>query len=208
MTSKRILATAAIVTALGATLLTGCAPTEPDSTASPVPTTQSSTPTPTPTRLDAPQSEEEAIEHAKAAIANILTVQGTINAAGGVDATPYNDLATGKGLEVYLDDANRIAHGPLANEDAENVEGQAKTEGALKFEVQTAYGQEFNGIPNGLVIVPGCMDGTDYKITTADGKPAYRPESVRTKVEFQVTYDAERGAWLIYNQIGFVGETC
>lgn len=208
MTSKRILATAAIVTALGATLLTGCAPTEPDSTASPVPTTQSSTPTPTPTRLDAPQSEEEAIEHAKAAIANILKVQSKVNAEGGTDPSPYNDLATGKGLQVFIDSANGIAHGPIANEQGVNVEGQGKTEGEIKFEVQTAYGQEFDGVANGLVIVPGCLDASDYWITTAEGTPAYRPENSRTKVEFQVVYDSERGVWLIYNRIASVGETC
>ena len=89
-----------------------------------------------------------------------------------------------------------------------NVEGQAKTEGRIMFEPETAYGQEHNGVENGLVILPGCMDISGYKITTADGKPAYRPDSDRNKVEFQVTYDAERKLWLVSDLLDFTGQTC
>ena len=114
----------------------------------------------------------------------------------------------GKGLDIYTRSSQRIAKGPIANEDGENVEGQATTEGIIVFEPETAYGQEFNSIPNALVIVPGCLDSSGYKITTADGKPAYRSDADRTKVEFQVTYDADRKLWLVSDRIDFVGQTC
>ena len=52
------------------------------------------------------------------------------------------------------------------------------------------------------------MDISGYKITTADGKPAYRPDSDRNKVEFQVTYDAERKLWLVSDLLDFTGQTC
>ncbi|KDA07180.1 hypothetical protein DC31_00185 [Microbacterium sp. CH12i] len=114
----------------------------------------------------------------------------------------------GKGLETYRGNAERIAKGPLANEAGKNVEGQAKSEGIIVFDQETAYGQEFNGIANGLVLLPGCLDISGYQITAADGTPSYRPEFDRNKVEFQVTYDADRKMWLVSNLIEFPGETC
>lgn len=189
-----------------AAILTGC-------TSTPEPTFTPGTPTPTatattPTTVEPPADEAEAIAAAEDTINQTLTAQSEINAAGGTDPSRYDDLATGKGLDYFTRDAQRIAKGPLANENGENVEGQAHTEGAIVFEPETAYGQEFNGIPNALVIVPGCMDISEYKITTADGKPGYRPDSDRTKVEFQVTYDADRKLWLVSDVLAFVGQTC
>lgn len=192
--------------AIAAALLAGC-------TSNPEPTFTPGTPTPTettaaPITYDPPADEAEATAAAEDTIERTLTAQSEINAAGGTDPSPYDDLAMGKGLDYFTRDAQRIAKGPLANENGENVEGQAKTEGRIMFEVETAYGQEFNGIPNALVIVPGCMDISEYKITTADGKPGYRPDSDRTKVEFQVTYDADRKLWLVSDVLAFVGQTC
>ncbi len=189
-----------------AAILTGC-------TGTPEPTFTPGTPTPTetsagPTTYDPPADETEAVNAAEDTIDLLLIAQSEINAAGGTDPSRYDDLATGKALDDYRVNAQRIAKGPLANEDGENVEGQAKTEGVTVFEPETAYGQEHNGIENGLVILPGCMDISGYKITTADGKPAYRPDSDRNKVEFQVTYDAERKLWLVSDLIDFTGQTC
>ncbi len=191
---------------IAAAILTGC-------TSDPAPSWTPGTPTPTatattPTTVEPPADEAEAITAAEDTINLILTAQSEINAAGGTDTSRYDDLAMGKGLDWFTRNAERIAKGPLANEDGENVEGQAHTEGIIVFEPETAYGQEFNGIPNALVIVPGCMDISGYKITTADGKPAYRPDSDRGKVEFQVTYDADRKLWLVSNVIEFSGQTC
>lgn len=191
---------------IAAAILTGC-------TSDPGPTWTPGTPTPTatattPTTVEPPADEAEAIAAAEDTINRLLAAQSEINAAGGTDPSRYDDLAMGKALADFQTNAQRIAKGPLANENGENVEGQAKTEGIIVFEPETAYGQEFNGIPNALVIVPGCMDISGYKITTADGKPAYRPDSDRNKVEFQVTYDADRKLWLVSNQIDFTGQTC
>lgn len=191
---------------IAAAILTGC-------TSDPAPSWTPGTPTPTatattPTTVEPPADEAEAITAAEDTINLILTAQSEINAAGGTDTSRYDDLAMSKGLDWFTRNAERIAKGPLANEDGENVEGQAHTEGIIVFEPETAYGQEFNGIPNALVIVPGCMDISGYKITTADGKPAYRPDSDRGKVEFQVTYDADRKLWLVSNVIEFSGQTC
>ena len=187
-------------------ILTGC-------TSTPEPTFPPGTPTPTatattPTTVEPPADEAEAISAAEDTIEQLLIAQSEINAAGGTDASRYDDLATGKALDDYKMNAQRIAKGPLANEDGVNVEGQAKTEGRIMFEPETAYGQEHNGVENGLVILPGCMDISGYKITTADGKPAYRPDSDRNKVEFQVTYDAERKLWLVSDLLDFTGQTC
>lgn len=189
-----------------AAILTGC-------TGNPEPTFTPGTPTPTETSAglttyDPPADEAEAITAAQDTIETILTAQSEINAAGGTDAARYDDLAMGKGLDYYTRNATRIAEGPIANEDGENVEGQSHTEGVIVFEQETAYGQEFDGIDNGLVILPGCLDISGYKITTADGKPAYRPDSDRGKVEYQVTYDADRKLWLVSNVIEFSGQTC
>lgn len=189
-----------------AAILTGC-------TGTPEPTFTPGTPTPTetsagPTTYDPPADETEAVNAAEDTIEQLLIVQGEVHAAGGTDTSRYEDLATGKALDRYNANAQRIAKGPLANEDGVNVEGQATTEGRIQFEVETAYGQEFNGTANGLVIVPGCMDISDYKITTADGKPGARPDSDRNKVEFQVTYDTERKLWLVSDLLDFTGQTC
>lgn len=205
MTSKRII-TALTAVALSSMLLAGC-------TSTPEPTFTPGTPTPTPTSAgpttyDPPADEAEAISAAEDTIEQLLVVQGEVHAAGGTDTARFDDYATGKALDNYVTNAQRIAKGPLANEDGQNVEGQAKTEGRIMFEPETAYGQEFNGTANGLVIVPGCLDISEYKITTADGKPAYRPDSDRNKVEFQVIYDAERKLWLVSDRIDFQGQTC
>lgn len=205
MSIKRI----AIAGIIAATLtLAACSSGETaDPTTAP---SENTTPTPTPsvTSYEPPATEEEAIAAAEETIKRIFEAQSVINAAGGVDASRYEDLAMGKGLEWFTQDATRIANGPLLNEDMENVEGQSSTEGAITFEVETAYGQQLGEIDNGLVLVPGCMDASKYKITTADGKPAFRPDSVRSKVELQVSYDTQRSQWLVSDFIGSSGQTC
>lgn len=192
--------------AIAAAILTGC-------TSNPEPTFTPGTPTPTettagPVAFDPPADEAEAIAAAEDTIDRLLTAQSEINAAGGTDASRYDDLTMGKALDIYTRSSQRIAKGPIANEDGENVEGQATTEGIIVFEQETAYGQEFGGIDNGLVLLPGCLDSSGYTITTADGKPAYRSDADRTKTEFQVTYDAERKLWLVSDRIDFVGQAC
>ncbi len=205
MTTKRLIPTLAAI-ALGSMLLAGCTPTP-----EPTPTTPSPTPSETsnePITYDPPADEAEATSAAQDTIHQLLTVDSEVRAGGGTDTARFEDLATSNALEIFTNLATRIAKGPIANEDGENVEGQATFEGAIIFEPETAYGQEFNGIPNGLVLVPGCDDISNTKITTADGKPAYRPESDRLKVEYQVTYDADRKLWLVSNRIEFQGQTC
>lgn len=177
-----------------------------DPTATP---TDSATPTPTATDgpVAPPSSEEEAIDAATARIELLLQTQEEVTSAGGTDTTPYEAIAIDGALEFFEQDATRIAEGPLLNEDGESIDGQATVEGALLFEPDTAYGQEWESTPNGLVIVPGCLDSSERMITTADGKPAMQNPEPRNQVEFQVVYDADRQAWLVSSLIS-TGETC
>lgn len=204
MSIKRT-ATAAGIFLAAALTLSACStgePTEPT-------TTPSDSPEPTPVATYAPPADEaEAITAAEGSITRLLEAQSEINAAGGEGAERYEDLASGNGLDVYQGNADAIANGPYANEDGENVDGQSISEGIIVFEEETAYGQELNGIPNGLVLLPGCLDTSGYTVTTADGKPAYRADSDRNKVEFQVSYDADRKLWLVSDLVEFPGETC
>ena len=205
MTSKRII-TALTAIALSGVLLAGCTTTgEPTPTA----TTASPTPTPTATSItgEAPVDEAEAIDKAKATIDLLLATQAEISAAGGTDASAYEAVATGRALQEFQEDALRISKGPILNEDGENVEGQSTVEGSLVFEPKTAYGQEWESVANGLVIVPGCLDGSARKITTADGKPAMQNPNPRNEVEFHVIYNAETKTWLVNDRIS-LGTTC
>ena len=205
MTTKRIItALAAIV--ISGTLLTACTGT---SGPTPTPTTASPTPTPTPSSIEgeAPADEAEAIDKAKATIDLLLSTQAEISAAGGTDASAYEAVATGRALQEFQEDALRISEGPILNADGENIEGQSTVEGTLVFEPKTAYGQEWETIPNGLVIVPGCLDGSGLNITTADGKPAMKNPNPRNEVEFHVIYDPETKTWLVNDRIS-LGTTC
>jgi len=207
MSTKRTL-TALAGIAAGLTLLVGCTNTSP----APTPTTSSAgTPTPsaTPTSItgEAPADENEAISQAEATIDLLLSTQAQISAAGGTDPSRYEAVATGRTLEEFQEDATRIANGPLLNVDGDEVEGQSKVEGSLIFEPTTAYGQEWEGVTNGLIIVPGCLDGSERKITTADGKPAMQNPNPRNEVEFHVIYDADSKTWLVNDRIS-LGTTC
>lgn len=206
MTSKRII-TALTAVALSSMLLAGCT-----TTAAPTPTTSTASPTPTvtaPTSItgEAPKDEDEAIDKAKATIDLLLATQAQISAAGGADASAYEAVATGKALKEFQEDALRISKGPILNADGDSIEGQSKVEGSLVFEPKTAYGQEYEGVENGLVIVPGCLDGSQRKITTADGKPAMENPKPRNEVEFHVIYNAETKTWLVNDRIS-LGTTC
>lgn len=205
MTTKRII-TALTAIAISGVLLAGCTTTgEPSPTA----TTASPTPTPTASSItgEAPADEAEAIDKAKATIDLLLATQAEISAAGGTDASAYEAVATGRALQEFQEDALRISEGPILNVDGENVEGQATVEGSLVFEPTTAYGQEWGTVANGLVIVPGCLDGSKRKITTADGKPAMQNPNPRNEVEFHVIYNAETKTWLVNDRIS-LGTTC
>ena len=153
------------------------------------------------------ESVGNAIDQAEATIDLLLTTQAEIGAAGGANPERYEAVATGKALREFQDDATRIAEGPILNEDGESIEGQSTVEGSLIFEPATGYGQEYEGIANGLVIVPGCLDGSQRKITTADGKPAMQNPNPRNEVEFHVIYNAETKTWLVNDRIS-LGTTC
>jgi len=198
--------TAIVAIAAGLSLLVGCT-AEPAPTTSPTPT-ETVEPTQAPSTVNPPETEDEAIAEAEAAIDRILIAQSEINAASGEGSERYGDLAVGPGLDYFQREALRMANGPVANESGQNVDGPATTEGVVIFEPVTAYGQEWEGTPNGLVIVPGCEDVSGVVLTTSEGTPGYRPESDRSKVEFQVTYDTDRQLWLVSNLIRFQGETC
>ena len=148
-----------------------------------------------------------AIAAAEATITRLLTIQAEVDQAGGTDTAAYDAVATGKALQLYVANSTRIAEGPLLNEDGESIDGQSTVEGAITFEPLSAYGQEWQDVPNGLVIVPGCLDTTDLQITTADGKPAMKNPNPRNQVEYHVGYDVDRKTWLVNDRID-LGETC
>ncbi len=204
MSIKRIAIAGIIAAALTLTACTGTG--NPTPTGSP---THTATPTPTATSItgEAPADEDEAITKAEATIDLLFQVNAEVSAAGGTDPSPYDAVATGKALAFYQADAARIANGPIINEDGDSIDGPSTVEGALVFEPKTAYGQEWEGIANGLVIVPGCLDGSGRMITTADGKPAMKNPNPRNEVEMHVIYDADKKAWFVNDQIS-LGTTC
>lgn len=196
--------TAAAGIAAATLLIAGCSPTA-DPT--PKPTESSAAPVETMKPVDAPKTEDEAIENAEAVLTKWLKTRGEVNAAGGKDTAPLKALSTGAALDFALNDAAEISTGPLLNVDGKSVEGPVKTEGAITYETKAAYGQESNGIENGLITINACQDATDYKLFASDGSEGMRPENLRTTFDYQVTYDADRKAWLVYDLIS-LGETC
>lgn len=204
MSIKRIAIAGIIAAALTLTACTGTGNQNP--TTSP---TATATPTPTasPITGEAPADEDEAITKAEATITLLLDVWEQVDATGGNSPELFDIVATGRMLSRVQEDASRTANGPILNEDGESVEGQATVEGRIEFEPTTAYGQEYEGISNGLVIVPGCQDASGRITTTADGKPAMQNPTPRNEVEFHVIYDAETKTWLVNDRID-LGTTC
>ncbi|CAN7545587.1 hypothetical protein LJR186_003923 [Microbacterium foliorum] len=204
MSIKRIAIAGIIAAALTLTACTGTGNQNP--TTSP---TATATPTPTasPITGEAPADEDEAITKAEATITLLLDVWEQVDATGGNSPELFDIVATGRMLSRVQEDASRTANGPILNEDGESVEGQATVEGRIEFEPTTAYGQEYEGIANGLVIVPGCQDASGRITTTADGKPAMQNPTPRNEVEFHVIYDAETKTWLVNDRID-LGTTC
>ena len=204
MSIKRLAVAGIIAAALTLTACTG--------TGNPTPTgSPTNTPTPTPTVApitgEAPADEDEAITKAQQTITLLLDVWEQVDATGGNSPELFDIVATGRMLSRVQEDASRTANGPILNEDGESIEGQATVEGRIEFEPTTAYGQEYEGIANGLVIVPGCQDASGRITTTADGKPAMQNPNPRNEVEFHVIYDAETKTWLVNDRID-LGTTC
>lgn len=141
MSSTKRLAIAGIIAA--ALTLTACTGTNGQGpTNGP---SESATPTPTATSFDPPADEDEAIDNADAAVTNWLAVRGEVNATGGTDVERLEQLATGRALEITLNDAATVANGPVLNEDGEQIDGPATTEGAFTHETLSAYAQEYEG---------------------------------------------------------------
>ena len=203
MTKRTLTAVASLIA--GMVLLAGCSPTPaPTTSATPA---ASTTPTPTATPVGPPASEADAIAAAEIVITRLLTAYSEIGGKGGTDTAPLKELATGSALDQELVSANRKLNGPLLNEDNVSVDGPSTTKGTITYEKIAAYGQENQGVPNGLVTVNLCKDLSNYFITTADGKPALRPQSLRNKFDYQVTYDSERKSWLVSNEVD-LGQSC
>ncbi|MDT0186999.1 hypothetical protein Q9S36_43130 [Microbacterium sp. ARD31] len=204
MSIKRLALAGIIAAALTLTACTGTGNQNP--TVSPT-----DTPTPTPTVApitgEAPADEDEAITKAQQTITLLFDVWEQVDATGGNSPELFDIVATGRMLSRVQEDASRTANGPILNEDGESIEGQATVEGRIEFEPTTAYGQEYEGIANGLVIVPGCQDASGRITTTADGKPAMQNPTPRNEVEFHVIYDAETKTWLVNDRID-LGTTC
>lgn len=201
MILKRTLAAATLTVA--ALLMTACAPAAVET---PKPTQTTAAPE-TMAPVAPPESEEEAVAAAEEVLTKWFEVRGEVNADGGTDTERLEAITTGRALDRVLADATQIANGPQLNEDKVNVEGPVKTEGAIKIEIKSAYGQEWESIPNGMVTVNACQDASEYKIWASDGSKGYPREQERDLFDYQVIYDADRQAWLVYDLIA-LGETC
>lgn len=202
MSIKRIAIAGIIAAALTLTACTGTG--NPNPTAS-----TSTTPTPTSTagtKVPPPANEDEAIAAADSVLTEYFVARGEVNAAGGTDTSSLEVLATGKALDVAVRDAAYVAEGPVLNVDQVNVEGPATTEGAIKYETLSAYGQPWEDVENGLVTINACQDASEYKVFASDGSEALRPDA-RTTFDYQVIYDSERETWLVYDLIS-LGESC
>ena len=202
MSIKRIAIAGIIAAALTLTACTGTGNPNP-------PASPSNTPTPTSTagtKVPPPASEDEAIAAADSVLTEYLVARGEVNAAGGTDTSSLEVLATGKALDVAVRDAAYVAEGPVLNVDQVNVEGPATTEGAIKYETLSAYGQPWEDVENGLVTINACQDASEYKVFASDGSEALRPDA-RTTFDYQVIYDSERQTWLVYDLIS-LGESC
>lgn len=191
--------------AVVAAILTGC-------TTTPEPTFTPGTPTPTPTEtapttVEPPADEDEATAAGEQAITDWLRIRSEVNAAGGTDTAPLETIATGNALTLALDDAKRVAEGPIVNVDGESVAGAATAEGQITFELKTAYAQDRDGTPFGHVTIQACQDTSGYVVTTSDGKAAKRPDNLRVNVDYQAVYDPASQRWLAYDVIG-TGGTC
>lgn len=203
MSNKRIAIAGIIAAALTLTACTGTGTQNP--TASP---TETATPTPTAsnTQVPPPANEDEAITAAETVLTQYFVTRGEVNAAGGTDPAPLEEWATGRALDVAVNDAAGIAQGPILNVDQVNVEGPGTTEGAIKYETVASYGQEWEEIENGLVTINACQDSSEYKVWASDGSEALRPDA-RTTFDYQVIYNSESETWLVYNLIS-LGESC
>jgi hypothetical protein len=195
-TKRPSFAIALTVTAAAAALvLTGCTP-QPG----PTPTfTSSPTPTSTASTDPQPKSESEAIDSAELAIDDYLYVRSQVNAAGGTDTAPLEDVASGHALQIAVEDAGRI------------VEGKNTTTGQLSFDPTDSYATTLEGegvsVPFGSVSVTGCQDGSAYKIFNEDGSPAQQPTEVRNVLEFRVIWEPTRELWLV-SDVMATGPTC
>lgn len=192
--THRIAIVIAAAAAVGLTLA-GCVPgAEPTPTAS-----HTTTPTPTATTDPQPQSEGEATAAAELAIADFLYIRGQVNAAGGTDTAPLEEIATDRALQLAIDDAGRIAEGGL------------RTEGQISFTPTLSYANTLENsttnIPFGYASVVGCQDGSSYKIFNSDGTPAQQPTQLRNEIQFDVIWDPAVELWLVYKVV-VTGASC
>ena len=198
MTSKRII-TALTAVALSSMLLAGCTTT---ATPTPGPSTASATPTPTTgTKVPPPADEEEAIAEAKRTASAWLEAWATIESTGEGDSSSLDQLATARALQISANSIEHIRKGPIPDQNGEPVEGAGTVTGQITFEPQTAYGQPWEEVENGLVIMEGCQDISKRVVTTHAGTPAQRNESLRNMVEYKVIYDAGQQIWLVQDVI-------
>lgn len=200
MTTKRII-TALTAIALSGMLLAGCT-TVADPT--PAPSTATPTPTPTPTlgtKVPPPASEDDAIASAEETAASWLTTWAEIESSGATDTSALEVLSTDRALRIAQNSIQHIRTGPIPNKDGNPVEGAGSVEGQIRFEPQSAYGQVWEDIENGLVIIDGCQDLSERIVTTHDGTPGQQADSLRNMIQYKVIYDASQELWLVQDLI-------
>lgn len=190
MTIRHTTARATILIAgvLAATMaLAGCTPSGP--TPTPTPTVSPSpTPKPTDATTPAPESEGDALEGGKAAIAAYNTIRSAIERDPATVAE-IDQIAIGAAADRVKSAAQQLEEKGIT------------TTGEYGFEYNSGFASEafVNGtqVPFGTVQMQGCYDTSDIESTNADGTPAQMNELRRFLVDVTVVYIPEVELWKV-----------
>jgi hypothetical protein len=177
-----------------ALLAAGCAGPAAVAPAASVPPAATATPTPTPTavagEVEAPQSEEEAIDGATAARQAYLDIRSEIEIEHPADSSAIDSVAIGEVAE----DMHRIA--------AELDEDGKITAGSYSYEVTGAYAGDLTAsdgtvYPFSNAQLEGCFSTEGISATNADGSPAAMNSNRTGVVKVSVFYVSAQAKWFV-----------
>jgi hypothetical protein len=182
-----------------ALLAAGCSSPSPEETkaASAAPAAPA-TPTPTAVsgEVEAPQSEEEAIAAATAAVQSYLDIRATIEVDHPADSSAIDTVAIGGAAA----NVHRIA-GEIAEE------GLVYS-GTYAFDGTSAYANDLtlDGTVYrfGNALLEGCFSSEGISATNADGTPADMVSNRRGVVQASVFYVAAESKWVL-TELGIAG---
>lgn len=187
---------ASLVVAL---LAAGCSSPSPEATkaASSAPTaTATPTPTVVPGDVEAPQSEEEAIAAATAAVQSYLDIRATIEVEHPADSSAIDTIAIGD----VATNVHRIA--------GEVAEEGSVYSGTYAFDVTSAHASDLtlNGTVYrfGNALLEGCFSSEGMSVTNADGTPAEMVSNRSGVVQASAFYVAAESKWVL-TKLGTAG---